>query len=138
MFELRGDDNQRGSEGEGTALSSISLADLQALLSSRNSSASLFEDDDDDEYIPDDDDEDLDYLGRRRAMSRRQKQWVPPATEPQAAGVKLLNSGDFGYLGPKHRAKPNISNVTKSILGAASRPPHYVPSEDIKTVCLVL
>ena len=139
MFELRGHDpGQQGSDGEATTLSSVSLSDLRALLSARNAAASLLDDNEDDEYVPDDDeDDDTDnYFTRRRQMSQRQKQWIPPVTEPQAAGVELLNSGDFGYLGPKHRGKPNFSNVTKSILGAASKPPSYVPAEEIKTVGL--
>jgi WD repeat-containing protein 23 len=107
------------------------------LLANRNAAANLLDDDnEDDEYVPDDDDDEDedDFMTRRRYMSRRQRQWIPPATEPQAAGVELLNSGDFGYLGPKHKAKPNLSNVTRSILGAASKPPSYVSGEEIKTV----
>ncbi|KAJ2918358.1 hypothetical protein MD484_g2045, partial [Candolleomyces efflorescens] len=136
LFELRGHDQQQGSEGEAAPLSGFSLHDLRALLANRNAAANLFDDDnEDDEYVPDDDDDDDegDFMTRRRYMSRRQRQWIPPATEPQAAGLELLNSGDFGYLAPKHRAKANLSNVTRSILGAASKPPSYVSGEETKT-----
>ncbi|RXW19331.1 hypothetical protein EST38_g6521 [Candolleomyces aberdarensis] len=135
LFELRGYDHQQGSESEATPLSGVSLGNLRTLLLNRNATTNLRDDTEDDEYVPDDDDDDDEdgYLTRRRYMSRRQKQWIPSVTEPQAAGVELLNSGDFGCLGPKHKGKPNLSNVTKSILGAASKPPSYVPGEEIKT-----
>lgn len=119
----------------GISLSGISPTDLRTLLGT--SRLASFDDNDEDEDYEDEDDEDYvpeniwtGYLGR----SAPAVPWNPPVTtEPQAAGTELLNSGDFGYVGSKHRARSNYANVTRAILDRAIKPPSFVPREDIQT-----
>jgi hypothetical protein len=90
-------------------------------------------DEDDEDYDPEQDDDDQDVW----FYPTRTQSWVPPVTtEPQEPGSKLLNSGEFGYIGPKRRARPNHTNVVRAILNAASKPAStYVPTEETTTVC---
>lgn len=93
------------------------------------------DDEDDEDYDPEEDDDDDGDAWYYPGVSSR-RTWVPPVTtEPQEAGVKLLNSGEFGYVGPKHRARPNHANVAKAILSAASKPSSsFTPKEELTTV----
>lgn len=94
------------------------------------------EDEDDGDYNPEeDDDDDGDDWFYQGTTTRA---WSPPATtEPQETGLQLLAGGEFGYVGPKHRARPNHANVTRALLDAASKPSSsYTPKEEFTTVWL--
>ena len=126
-----------GSGGHGSLdLSGVTPDVLRAFLAAVATGRSGTADDldeDDEDYDPEQDDDDQDgWFHPTRTQS-----WVPPvAIEAQEAGLKLLNSGEFGYIGPKHRAWPNNANTVKAILNAASRPSStYVPTEETTTVC---
>ncbi|CAE6440918.1 unnamed protein product [Rhizoctonia solani] len=54
------------------------------------------DDDDDDEYDDDDDDDNDEYIGWGRRTFNDVGNFFETATEPQAAGLKLLYSGEFG------------------------------------------
>ncbi|KAF8504268.1 WD40-repeat-containing domain protein [Gautieria morchelliformis] len=93
-----------------TLASSLTMDQVRLLLAAAQSrsrreplTVPTDDEDDDPDYIPeDDDDEDRlsFYLpwGRRRPQS---KNWFKPVTEPQKAGVELLNGGEFGRLRAK-------------------------------------
>ncbi|KAF8591926.1 WD40 repeat-like protein [Ramaria rubella] len=74
------------------------------------------DDDNDPDYVPENDDEDDEdsrpytfIWGRQQPKT---KKWFKPVTEPQKAGVELLNSGEFGRLGSKRRH--NIRRMVKT------------------------
>lgn len=56
---------------------------------------------------PDDEDDDSEDYHYRNGY--RSSPWIPPATEPQKAGVELLNSGDFGCV--RDRLKEPMRNI---------------------------
>ncbi|KAK0465467.1 WD40-repeat-containing domain protein [Desarmillaria tabescens] len=66
------------------------------------------EDDDDD---PDDDDDDYEPA----VTNQESRSWLKPATEPQEAGVELLNSGEYGRIAPKIHARRGERNLVKVI-----------------------
>jgi hypothetical protein len=93
-----------------TLASSLTMDQVRLLLAaaqSRNRRGPLTiptdDEDDDPDYVPEDDD-DEDRLSfylpwvRRRPQSKR---WFKPVTEPEKAGVELMNGGEFGRLRAK-------------------------------------
>ncbi|KAE9409145.1 WD40 repeat-like protein [Gymnopus androsaceus JB14] len=85
-------------------------------------------DEDDDEDYFDDEDEDVDDEDEEdedddRYPSRRSVFTFPPATSPQAAGVNLIKSGEFGRIAPKIRARRNNRNLA-SVLSNRLTSPH--------------
>lgn len=110
---------------------------LRALMAAvANGTSAAGDDEDDGDYDPEEDDDDGDDWLYPSISTRA---WVPPVTtEPQEAGEKLLAGGEFGYVGPKCRARPNHANVTRAILNAASKPcSTYTPKEELTTVWLM-
>ena len=76
------------------------------------------DEDDDDEFVPDDEleeDEGQELFSRsgfpwiRRPAPTRN--WFKPVTEPQQAGIQVLNSGDFGRL--RAKKQQNIRRLLK-------------------------
>ncbi|ESK84092.1 wd repeat protein [Moniliophthora roreri MCA 2997] len=92
------------------------------------------QEEDEEEWVDEDDgmdDDDRGYYGIRN--SRQHKQWIPPHTSSQAAGIELLNSGDFGRVGPKMRARndpPDVS-LAKMIKSRLSKPYANLYREDL-------
>ncbi|KAF5385331.1 hypothetical protein D9615_001190 [Tricholomella constricta] len=119
--------------GERTiSLSGVNLHDLSRLLGSVSASrggagAYLFNEEDDDDE--DEEDEDDNYFNAFRAAAR--EQWTgPKITEPQQAGVELLNSGDFGRVANKLRARRNDVNIAKFLFNRGKRPQLTTYKED--------
>lgn len=105
----------------GTEGVQITLSDLRQYLAATQTLASQDPNSLDENESEDDEDEEISdwYYPRQTA-----RPWTPPVTEePQDEGVRLLNSGNYGYIGPKRRAKSNYSNTTKAILNAATKSP---------------
>ncbi|KAG6919041.1 hypothetical protein DXG01_009751 [Tephrocybe rancida] len=105
----------------------ISLQDISRLLNAvgRGNAlrglAALNDPDDDEQDEEDDEDGDDDYYYSFNAAATAP--WKgPETTEPQQAGVELLNSGEFGRVGAKARIRRNDINLTKLILNRARRP----------------
>nr|VWO96723.1 G-protein comlpex beta subunit CpcB [Ganoderma boninense] len=132
------------SSNGGSATESLSIGDLQRILtifSSRQipghgaTEQSLAEDaDDDDEYL-DEDDEDTGYPYSWGSATHarswdRSRGWWPKITEPQEEGLDLLYSGEFGRALHQIQSRKSQNNVARNLLnrGISSRP---TPKEDI-------
>lgn len=126
---------QSGGRSQSTQLRGISIRDLAALLGSRTVPLSLTDDEDDGDYISDNDDEE-DYYYSHRVSSNNQRQWFPAVTEPQEAGVQLLQSGEFGPVAQKYRAKTNPGNVNRTLLRSAIHPLRQIPRQEVMSVCI--
>ncbi|KAG5647678.1 hypothetical protein DXG03_008401 [Asterophora parasitica] len=114
------------------SLSGVNLQDLSRLLGSagtRPRQAGAFAYGDEDEEDEEEEDEDDDYYSAFRAAAR--EPWTGPViTEPQQAGLELLNSGDFGRVGHKFRTRRSDFNVAKFILNRTKRPQLTPHKED--------
>ncbi|GLB35784.1 putative WD domain, G-beta repeat [Lyophyllum shimeji] len=112
-------------------LSGIDIHDLTQLLTSagvrrRGPDFALNEEDLEEE---EEDDEDDGYYNAYRAAAN--VQWRgPQITEPQKAGVELLNSGDFGRVANKSRSRRNDTNIANLIVNRAKRPQPRMYKED--------
>jgi hypothetical protein len=86
--------------------SGISLESIGALLSSTGQ----WEDDDDDEddadYDPNNEDDDYESYPYFSRSDRAASPAEAPVSEPQEAGVKLLNSGEFGRITSHKASQP--------------------------------
>ncbi|KAF8079014.1 WD40-repeat-containing domain protein [Lyophyllum atratum] len=124
---------QASRDGQQTiSLSGINLHDLTRLLGSagvrggRLQDFALQEEDPDED---EDEDEDDNYYNAYRASAH--VQWTgPKTTEPQQAGVELLDSGDFGRVAHKLRSRRNDINIAKLILNRAQRAQPHTYKED--------
>ncbi|TFK41942.1 WD40-repeat-containing domain protein [Crucibulum laeve] len=76
------------------------------------------EEDDGNEDAEDDDNEDEYYS----SIHRHAHNWFGEVKDPQAAGVALLNSGDFGKVAPKIRKRRDEQNLAKLVLRKSTRP----------------
>ncbi|KAJ4002235.1 WD40-repeat-containing domain protein [Lentinula boryana] len=81
---------------------------------------------DDSEYQDDalDDDEENFYVTSRTGFT------YTPSTIPQAAGVKLIKSGEFGRVGPKIKARKNNRNLATILNRHLTSPYPAVYKED--------
>lgn len=120
--------------GASMRLSGITLQDLARLMSVGTATTvgnrvyiQPDEDEDDDEA------EDVDIEGYipPRASAH---QWYPPVTEPQKAGLELLETGDFGRVGVKARSRRNSHNISKTVLHKFYRPLPLTSREDLHSV----
>ncbi|KAG5639568.1 hypothetical protein H0H81_012239 [Sphagnurus paluster] len=101
-------------------LNGINIHEISRLLNTVGASRQL-ELDEDDDPEDDDDEEDDDFYHAFRSSG--EEQWTgPKITEPQQAGVELLNSGDFGRVENKLRARRNDVNIARLILNRTKRP----------------
>ncbi|KAF9531828.1 WD40-repeat-containing domain protein [Crepidotus variabilis] len=120
-------------ENSGVTFSGITLQDVARLLSRRGASARLlvneddeFEDEPEDFEEPEDPSED--ELFRYTQTGRNSSgTWFPLAKEPQAAGLELLASGDFGRVGVKQRTQRSQINVVRAAL---NQRPRAIPLSD--------
>lgn len=124
-------------ENHTISLSGISLQDLSRLLGGAPRTGGALApqeahddpdeepDDDDDEY-EDDDDYQPNHASRRYVF--------PAVTEPQEAGVQLINSGDFGRIAPKIRARRESTNLAKRIFNRPQNPYGAQYKEDYTNV----
>lgn len=98
-------------------------------------------DEDDDEDYFDDEDEDVDDEDEEdedddRYPSRRSVFTFPPATSPQAAGVNLIKSGEFGRIAPKIRARRNNRNLASVLSNRLTSPHPALYKEQYSAVCI--
>lgn len=107
------------------SLSGVSLQDLSRIIGSARGGAQtgrytfVSNVGEEDDFEDDDDDEEGDYFGATPTYAR--EAWKgPKITEPQQAGVELLNSGDFGRVANKTRARRNDANLAKLIFKRAT------------------
>ncbi|KAF9270723.1 WD40 repeat-like protein [Marasmius fiardii PR-910] len=93
---------------------------------------------DDDE----DNEDDGDWVDEDDAMeeddwssTRTARTWIPPHSQPQQAGIDLLNSGEFGRVDPKVKARrnPRNVNIAKVISSRLSKPHPALYQEDLMT-----
>ncbi|KAG6842430.1 hypothetical protein C0991_007560 [Blastosporella zonata] len=126
LFAMQSGGGPRPSgDGESASSPVISLHDISLLLNSVGRSGIIHglrvnapEDDDEDDDGDDDEDEDYYSTFSTAAIAP----WKGPVTtEPQPAGVELLNSGDFGRVGSKARTRRNDINLANLILNRARR-----------------
>ncbi len=87
--------------------------------------------------VDDDDEDDGDVFGfgwNRPQSHQPQKYTHEKVTEPQAQGLSLLYSGEFGRIGHQTRTRNKDNNVAKMFItrGAKLRPS---PREDLTSVC---
>lgn len=129
-------DIEVGDETAGRAgqhLITLSQSDLQRYfaLATQQDGEEVEEDDEDPDYVPDEDDDEDDnpYFPRAGTPGH----WYEEVTEPQAEGIALLNSGEFGRLGHQIKTRAKDNNIARTLLrrGASVRP---VPREDIASV----
>ncbi len=91
---------------------------------------SLPDDDDDDEL-----DDDNDDYGDYEPTDSNQECWQSaPATEPQEAGVELLNGGEYGRIAPKIRSRRGERNLVKAITNRFAGHRSTLFKEDLATV----
>ncbi|KAJ8084592.1 hypothetical protein PM082_003365 [Marasmius tenuissimus] len=98
----------------------------------------LQDDDEDEEQnndMDDDDDDAMDEDWYSPPPSNTSRSWSKPHSSPQEAGVKLLNSGDFGRVEPKLKARgsPRNVNIARVVSSRLSRPHPALYKEDITT-----
>lgn len=121
-------------------LTGITIRDLSRLLSGASAGLGrgggrIFvppDADDDDEDEEEDDAmeaDEADYYG-----SFRRTEWFPKVTEPQQAGLDLLNSGDFGRVSSKLRSRRKDLSLAKLVLNRAARPLPASSKEDFSNV----
>lgn len=84
---------------------------------------------DEDEDADDDDEDDETEYYNSFAATAHQK-WFTEVTEPQKAGVELLNSGDFGKVANKSRTRRKDINLAKSIMNRSRHPQPTAYKED--------
>lgn len=87
-------------------------------------------DDDDDDDLDDDNDDYGDYEPTDRNQECGQS---APATEPQEAGVELLNGGEFGRITPKIRSRRGERNLVKAITNRFAGHRSTLFKEDLAT-----
>ncbi|PBL00697.1 WD40 repeat-like protein [Armillaria gallica] len=87
-------------------------------------------DDDDDDDLDDDNDDYGDY----EPTDSNQECWQSaPATEPQEAGVELLNGGEYGRIAPKIRSRRGERNLVKAITNRFAGHRSTLFKEDLAT-----
>ncbi|KAK1229780.1 hypothetical protein PQX77_001690 [Marasmius sp. AFHP31] len=97
----------------------------------------LQDDDEDEEQNGDEDEDDAmeedEWYSSPPANTART--WSKPHTSPQEAGVRLLNSGDFGRVEPKLKARgsPKNVNIARVVSSRLSRPHPALFKEDVTT-----
>ncbi|KAF8899131.1 WD40-repeat-containing domain protein [Infundibulicybe gibba] len=128
LFEIQ--DGPVSGAARTVSLSGITLQDLSRLLSasaSGNTSTrnargrpQIFtdEDEDEDEDGFEDEDEDEYFSGNRETMHA----WFPEVTEPQKAGVELLNSGDFGRVRHRPVSRRQNTSIMKLMQSRSAQP----------------
>ncbi len=85
------------------------------------------------EYVDEDEDDDADFMDEDYdAQDAGEDRWYPghrtvftfpPAASPQAAGVALVKSGEFGRIEPKIKARKDSRNLA-TVLGSRLLRPH--------------
>jgi hypothetical protein len=87
-------------------VSGLTIHDIANLLQATGDADVEVEDDDNDpEYMDEDDDDENIYSLPKTSLEQ--------PSEPQDAGVELLNSGDFGRVGVKAAVRHMDMNITK-------------------------
>jgi len=102
-------------------LTGITLQDLGRLLNTVGRSARILEEDE----VTDEDED-----GFSHPSHPAPHQWYKPATEPQKAGVELINSGDFGRVANRARVRRNDVNLAKFLINRPRRPQPSTYKED--------
>ena len=105
-------------------LSGITLQDLGRLLNTVGRGAHVLGEED--EVT----DEGEDQGGFSDSSHTAPHQWFKPVTEPQKAGVELINSGDFGRVANRARVRRNDVNVAKFLINRPRRPQPFAHKED--------
>ncbi|KAF7302962.1 WD-REPEATS-REGION domain-containing protein [Mycena kentingensis (nom. inval.)] len=109
---------QRQSAGLG-GLRTMTLEELNQLLRA----ASEVPDDEPEAELTEEDTEDeqdeREYQRTLRQSSHRA--YFKPVTEPQPAGVQLIESGEFGRVGPKMKARRNALNIAATLRSREAR-----------------
>ncbi|KAH6916627.1 WD-repeat-containing protein [Coprinopsis sp. MPI-PUGE-AT-0042] len=108
--------------------SGFSIESIGALLSSTGQWEDDDDDDDDGDYDPNNDDDDYSYP----YLSRSERGTSPdeaPVSEPQEAGVRLLNSGEFGRITSHKASQPE--RLARPLFRPSVRPSIASPRVDI-------
>ncbi|KAJ3879454.1 WD40-repeat-containing domain protein [Lentinula edodes] len=88
------------------------------------------DDEEDADYLDEDEDEVMEDDGDEYYATPRTVFTYPPATTPQAAGVHLIKSGEFGRVGPKIKARKNNRNLAAVFNNRLTNPHPVVYKED--------
>jgi WD repeat-containing protein 23 len=103
-------------------LSGISLQELSRLLNSAHVPL------EEEEEVADEDDDEDEYNSSFQHASHHK--WFQPVTEPQEAGVELINSGEFGRVANRERVRRHDVNIAKVLKNRNRRPVPSLFKED--------